>query len=172
MQTRWVVLCCASALVLGALFGRYGTPQRVLEKDRIVTVDREVETHWAAYVGHTETRKETNTVWVTRETRRPDGTVEIETKGQQGVVEETKKDEARQEATVKEVVKYVDKETIRNVENPRADWFFAGHAGLTTDKTSIYGGEVFRRILGPIFVGAWAQRGGAWTGGVSVGAEW
>lgn len=161
-------------LLLGFAVGRFATPQKVLERDRIVTMDREVETHLTAYVGHTVMQKETNTVWVTREVRKPDGTVEIETKGQQGTRENTSKDEVKQEIVIKEVVKYQEIERLKIVESPRDRYFVAATAGLDALKKEglLLGARADIRIIGPVYAGAWAHVKPAnldMAGGVAVG---
>lgn len=158
----------------GFAVGRFATPAKIVERDRIVTMDREAETHLSAYVGHTVASKETNTVWVTREVRRPDGTVEIETKAQQGTKENTTKDEIKQEVLVKEVVKYQKVEHLKLVESPKERYFVALTAGLDSLKKEglLWGGQANMRVAGPIHAGLWAHVKPAnmdVAGGVAVG---
>jgi hypothetical protein len=173
--SKWMLAGIGLALLVGGFaVGRFATPAKILEKDRIVTMDREVETHWSAYVGHTETRKETNTVWVTREVRKPDGTVEIETKGQQGTIEDSKKDEAKQEVAIKEVIKYQEVEHLKLVESPKDRYFVAATAGLDSLKKEglLLGGQANMRVAGPLYAGLWAHVKPAnmdIAGGVAVG---
>lgn len=57
------------------------------------------------------------------------------------------------------------------IQTPAAppSWRVGGLAGLSASGP-VYGGEVSRRVLGPIWVGAWGLSVPA--GGVSVGVEW
>lgn len=145
------------ALLLGGLFGRFFTPTRVVEKEVKVVLDREIEGRSIAYVGHTETAIKTNTVWVTREERKPDGTVIIETKGQQGTDVASKQDVAKQEIQIREVVKYQEVIHERLVESPSKDWLVAGGVGINLDAKPTYQVQVHRRLLGPIHGGLWVQ---------------
>lgn len=170
----------AIPLFVGLIIGRYTMPKRVIERDRIVTIDSEKEARSEAYVGRGEIVTKREVVYNTRTEWRSDGTVVA-------ITEAASTDDAR-EATVvektvievREVVKYVDKETIKIVESPRKDWLITGRVGAHFERPSfddwIYGASVQRRILGPFHAGAWLQ-GSGWSvedaaGGVAVSVVW
>jgi hypothetical protein len=113
-------------------------------------------------------------VWVTREVKRPDGTVETETKVQQGTTEGTVKDEKKQEIVVKEVVKYQEVERLKIVESPKDRYFIAATAGLEALKKEglLLGAQANMRVAGPVYIGAWAHMKPSnldVAGGVAVG---
>jgi hypothetical protein len=61
--------------------------------------------------------------------------------------------------------------TSTTIDNVKPQWKVSALAGLGLNSpiSTVYGGEVQRRILGPIFVGAWATTNR--TGGISLGLE-
>jgi hypothetical protein len=157
-------------LLTGYAFGRFTTPSKVIERDHIVETSRDTELTWHAYVGHTETKNETKVAWKT-ETKWLPGGVVVQT-----VVANSDHTESASTSTVendgklreKIVEKIVDHEKI--VEGKKPDWLVGAKVGLQLDGWKpIYGGEVARRIIGPVFVGAWGQAGGATTAGATAG---
>lgn len=160
----------AIALLVGLLFGRYATPAKVVEKQVIVETTRDTELTWHAYVGHTETRIAEKTNWKTVTEWKPGDVVTQTVYVDRDRTEATRTDTATADGQIKEklVEKLVYKEKL--VESPKPDWLFAAKAGLLLDdRRPIYGGEVGRRILGPVFVDVWAQAAGASLDGAAAG---
>jgi hypothetical protein len=137
-----ITLAILVALGLGYSFGRYAQPAK--EVIKTVEVVKTVET-----VKH-------DTVTVTKQIKKPDGTTETDTTTTDKDIETSKTNIAESSS-----------ETITNV---KPQWKATGLLGYNVSTfEKVYGAEIERRIIGPIFVGAWAntQR----TGGVSVSIE-
>jgi hypothetical protein len=161
-------------LALGVGIGRFATPTKVLERDRIVTSERDTELTWHTYVGNTENRVQTQTRWQTITKWEKDGSVTQTQVAAQATNTETKTAVAENSGTIKEriVEKIIEHERL--VESKKPDWALIGRAGLAFDNLKpVYGVEIQRRILGPILLGLWAQgstfgRAGS-AGGLTVG---
>jgi hypothetical protein len=158
------------ALLLGLLLGRWATPAKVVEKDIIVETTRDTELTWHAYVGHTERKVEEKTNWKTVTEWKPGDVVTQTVYVDRDRTENTRTDTATTDGQVKEkiVEKLVYNEKL--VESKKPDWLFSAKAGLLLDERKpVYGGEVGRRILGPVFLGAWGQAAGASLTGAAAG---
>ncbi len=95
-----------------------------------------------------ETVKENRDVSInTREVIKPDGTIVRTSKT---------KDKTK-----------IDSKSETTISKP--NWKVSGLVGIDSDKRTIYGASVDRRILGNVFVGVWANT--AKMGGLSVGME-
>ena len=157
--SRWTAAgALAGAVLVGLLVGRYATPAKVIERDKIVTTDRDTELTWHAYVGHTETRTAEKVAWRTVTEWKPGGatvqTVYVDRAAEASSTTAT----AANSATASERVVTRVEERERIVEAKRQDWLVGARAGLRFDDWQpVYGGEVARRIVGPFHVGAWVQ---------------
>ena len=168
-----VALAALAALTLTFAAGRWTAPRSL----KTVSVDRETDVQSHNYVGTTDraVRVETRvqTVWRTRTEKRPDGTVVTVQTAQQGAAT----DAAAESKTTEVVhdVQYKTVEVIRYRETRSGpDWLLSARVGSGLDDLRpSYGVEAQRRILGPIWAGAWLQgtalRRDALAGGVSVG---
>lgn len=115
---------------LGYAFGRYAQPARVEIKREVEVKEKEVIKH--------------DTVTVEKEIKHPDGTIEKETRTEDKTVESKKSDTKEKESKV--------------VVSEKPQWKAGALAGYDLNQLKpVYGGEVERRILGPIFVGVWAN---------------
>jgi hypothetical protein len=169
--SKWTAIGIAAAiLLLGYGFGRFTTPSKLIERDRIVETSRDTELTWHAYVGRTESKSETKVAWKTETKWLPGGTVIQTVVANSDHTEASSTDAATTDGKLKEriVEKVVDHEKI--VENKKPDWLVGAKVGLQLDGWKpVYGGEVARRIIGPVFVGAWAQAGGVTTTRAAAG---
>jgi hypothetical protein len=169
--SKWTAGGIALAILLvGFGFGRFATPSKVVERDRIVETTRDTELTWHAYVGHTESKIETKTQWQTVTKWEPGGTIIQTVQAVQDHTETAHTDTAQTDGkfTERVVEKIVERERI--VEAKAPDWLLGGKAGLRLDTgTPVYGGEVARRIIGPVFAGAWVQASGASREGAAAG---
>jgi hypothetical protein len=148
----------ALALLLGLAFGRFTLPTKVVERDHIVTQDREVQSTWHAYVGRSETKTEQQTKWVTTTKWLPGGEVVQTTQAQQDTKTEQKTQVAEQTSTKTEIEHKREEIHERIVEAKKPDWIFGAAAGFDLHaRTPIYKAEVDRRIIGPVFVGLSGQ---------------
>ena len=94
---------------------------------------------------------------ITKYIERPDGTKEMtkeevsdtrDTDSSKTTIDKTQDTEAKREVVVQKEVQ------IEKVETPVVkDWHLSASAGLTTSAVPLYGAQVERRILGPVFVG-------------------
>jgi hypothetical protein len=143
-------------LLLGAYAaGRYATPARVVEKVRTVEVEKVVERVRMETVYRAAQDERRNVRRETREEKRPDGTV-ITTKVEDDKTETKTATEGR---TAAEAAKAVERErlveTVRVVEGKRPDWLVGAQIGYSNG--ALYGVSVDRRILGPAYIGVWAN---------------
>jgi hypothetical protein len=141
-----ILVAILVSAVVGFAFGKYALPGKVQiktqEVEKIVTV-----------VQH-------DTVTETHEVKRPDGTV---------ITDTTIKD--RDTANTSTVDTKKSSETITN---QKPQWKVQGLVGLSTKDLGqpAYGVGVERRIIGPIFVGAWGlSKSTEQTAGLSVSLE-
>lgn len=130
----YLKLALAALLIggLGYAAGRYVQPAKVEIKKEVEVKEVEV------------TRK--NIVTVTHEEKRPDGTVITDSRTEDKSTEATRTDTKSKEST-----------TITNV---KPQWKVSGGAGVKYNEISlqpVYTVGVERRILGPIFVGAYGR---------------
>lgn len=191
LQNRIVqlVLVGVSLLVVGFFAGKYSTPEKVVEKVRIekVEVEKQVvvaqekvrieKVYIKDYTKHVH-REET-------EVMHPDGLVEKK-KTEDENVEKVVKENAIQYID-REVVKYVDRKVVdeeeveKRVENKRASWRVNALVGtevthLHLEATApyvspiVFGGQVERRVIGPIWVNGYGLSNG--TVGLGLGMEW
>jgi hypothetical protein len=169
--SKWTAIgSLLGVLVLGVAIGRFATPTKTLERDRIVTVDRDTELTWHAYVGRSETKVETKTAWKTVTKWGKDGSVIQTVAAVQDKTEDTKTETAENDGKVKETIKYRDVEKIKIVESPRPDWLLSGQVGSRFDGWQpVYGATVARRIAGPVFLSAWGQASGLTRDGAAAG---
>lgn len=166
------------ALVLAFVTGRYtARPVEVLEEERVT--EEITASSTAESTSSTEARQELATVEERVVGRREivyrDGPVasvteevEASSSAAQAITE------ARQEEAKLEIVEvFVDREVERRVDvkAPRPDWRVGGLVGIDLGGLSpTYGAQLERRIIGPVYVGAWGLSSG--QGGISVGVEW
>jgi hypothetical protein len=136
-------------------FGRYAQPASVITK---------VETHETIkYVEKKTTTKQNNKDIVIIETRLPDGTITKEThivdKGTV-IIDKSKESSDQKDSSSETVVSY-----------NKPQWKAAALLGIADYSLDnrVYGIEIERRVLGPIFIGAWGLNNK--TIGVSAGLE-
>jgi hypothetical protein len=163
---------------VGFTFGRYATPDKVVEIERVktVTVEKEdirAKERIAALTAEIETLKlRTHRERTTVE--RPDGT--RETREVETVDVDRTTDTRETVEVIREVEKvrtvYVDREVLKEkrIESHRPDWRI-GAMGVLDVPTLKYGAGaiVERRILGPISLGLWGVSTG--QGGLALTLE-
>lgn len=167
-------LIAAVALVGGYFIGRYSTPAKVVEKEKIVekVVYQEKVVEKIVYVEkkNQKKRKETTTV------ERPDGTKETKTVEN----EETNTDTNINKDTTKEVIVYKDKIVEKEKLVLRGpDWRVSAGVGLSIPyhlgqpelgvpgmKSAVVQVELARRLAGPAWLNVWANTQG--TLGIGV----
>jgi hypothetical protein len=169
--SKWTAIgSLLGVLVLGIAIGRFATPAKTLEQERIVTVDRDTELTWHAYIGRSESKIETKTAWKTVTKWEKNGDVTQTAVAVQDKTEATKTEVAENDGKVKETVKYQDVEKIKIVESPRPDWLISGQVGSRFDGWQpVYGATVARRVVGPVFLSAWGQASGLSREGAAAG---
>ncbi len=165
---RWLVIV-GVVLALAASFGagRYTTPTKIVEKEKIVTVtvekvvtvDHVVEQKVYVEVEKAQTHKETV------EVKAPDGTITTK------IVEDTKVDTQKTDTDTKVADKTVtdDVQKVNVVEkektttNAKPDWHLRVDVGAGArfvgqlTPTLMLGVGAERRILGPVFMGLWVN---------------
>lgn len=176
-QIAIVAGCVLAALVVAFLGGRRSAPVRVEERERIVTqtvvdqaaIQRAVSEAHAEWTRSATDHSTIRTVYL-------DGKVvekivyvdrDVNSGGSSGSSSNT----ATQVET--RTVTNTITETEKVTEFRRASWRISASAGWRLDslalRPAIYGGEVSRRILGPVWLGAWAKTDS--TAGMSLGLE-
>jgi hypothetical protein len=138
----------------GMYAGSRVAPTRVQTRDveRVVYRDRTVS---VAVAAKTETRAETRHTVRTRVTR-PDGTREERTETTRGVDVERREATASAQTVERERLVYRDREV--KVERARPDWRAGALVGVDPFHPLsgfVYGATVERRVLGPVWLGAW-----------------
>lgn len=131
-------------VLLGYATGRYVQPAKVVTETKEVIKEVQVVNK--------------NVVTTEKEIKHPDGTVETDT---------TIQDKSTEQSTTLD-----NKDTLTTVTNAKPQWRLSAMAGKRSGQSldqPMYGAIVERRILGPIFVGAWGTSGR--DGGISVGLE-
>jgi hypothetical protein len=140
----WAKICLAILLAagLGYAGGRYAQPSQVVIQTKEVVKTVTVVQH--------------DTVTITKQVKKPDGTTETDTTI-------TDKDVDTTNSSMKES----SSETITNL---KPQWKATGQYGYNfSSAEKVYGAEVDRRILGPIFVGVWGNSDH--VGGLAVSVE-
>jgi len=160
----------AATLLLGLAVGRFTLPSKTIEKDHIVTSDREVESSFHAYVGHIEIKTDTKVQWQTVTKWEKDGTVTQTVAAVSQQEQATKSDTNEQESQIREVVKYQEVTHEKIVEAKKPDWILGAGAGINFDRHDlIYQADVSRRIIGPVFATGWGEKSTrGWAAGVGV----
>lgn len=145
----------AAAAVLAAAFaaGRLTAPTQT--RDRIVTSDREVSSHVAAYVGHTEIVARTKTKWKEDIKWFPDGSVQAKREQVQDTEKKASADEASTQSATAVGEKTTETERVPVVSRPR--WAVEAMAGATLDERRPVGGLGAQVRLGDWWVGAWGM---------------
>lgn len=184
MTTRGVAIVSvgAAALVLAFFAGRFTKPVH-MESER---VDLGIETQQAISVattdkntGHTVTKRKTVRSAPAIPSQPPPpgqpcpACPEVKETIEEEITSDTTSDEtAVANATAAARVTLVDEKRVEDYARP--SWRLAAQAGWKWDapslQPSIYGGEVSRRIVGPVWLGAWARTDS--TAGVSLALEW
>lgn len=176
-MTRRLVITGAVCLAVGAAAGYLARPAPEIQ-ERVVVQQVEVFADRTEWVTRRDAAEETHRV--REETRGPvvihypDGRRE-----ERGPVQVREEAGARRQETestegvrVVEVERLVEVETERVVHVPdRPEWLFAAQVAAGSTGT-MYGGQVARRVLGPLYVAAGGLAGdGEWvvTAGVGIG---
>lgn len=149
----------ALGVLLGYLLSKGGKQVEYREnvkveyQDRIEYRDRIVE----KVVKDTSSDKKQNVRVITKYIERPDGTKEMtkeevtdthETEATKTVADKTQDTEMKREVQIQTQIQteYIEKPVNK-------DWHLSASGGLTSSLVPIYGAQIERRILGPVFVG-------------------
>lgn len=152
-MSRQLVLAGVVALFAGGFVsGRVSVPAaRVVTRTETVTVEKRVEA--AAKVADTATKTDQGVQWREKVVYRKGGTVVVTREVVRRDEHEASTHAAETKATTIEHAAATS--TVRIVEPPRlAQWSLGAFAGLGLDGGRHAGGEVSRRILGPLWLGA------------------
>jgi hypothetical protein len=142
MSTRTYILTVTLTLIVGAAMGRYLTPEKVVTKT--VTQIQKVD------VVHT------NVVTITKTIKQPNGTIETDTTTVDKSVDQTNTN--------------TTSETSKTVTRDNPQWHVSGDFSSSSSLPYyIYGAKIERRILGPIFLGAFGNANRQF--GASIGLE-
>jgi len=189
LTTRVLLISITAVALAGGGFaaGRYAAPDKVVTKDREVTVyvDRAVSSvdtdKILNAIKSISEQKDVHTVKKTE--KRPDGsvttTVETEDKTKTDTKTETQDKEHKAEVQIVEKLVYKDHETIKTIERNRPQWSLSLMPGLDVAgvlghsqpynlfpsqnyllKHAIIGMSIERRILGPVSAGLWMNSAG------------
>lgn len=150
-------------MLIGYAGGRYAQPARVEIREKVVTKTVEVaaKTKEDTSVATREADIRTVTKWRIRTVEKPNGDVVTSAAGSTGT-ESSTKDHNEKTARETEVVyrdRVVTQETVKVVQSDRPDWGLAAGAGIRGGPAAVYRAEVSRRIVGPIWLGAYGSTG-------------
>lgn len=136
MDTKYKVGILAVSLVVAFAVGRYTVPETVRIETKIVEVEKKVK----------DIKKDKNKETKVTTIKKPDGTVEtVKT-----ITENTKTDSKSE--TNSETKTDNKSETIRGSD--KVTLGVMGGFDVLTNK-AVYGGSVYRPVLGPIGIGVW-----------------
>jgi hypothetical protein len=140
-----ILLAILASIGIGYAFGRYVQPAKIQFQEKEVIKTVEVVKR--------------NTVVETHEVKKPDGTIVTDTKITDHDVISNQSNE--------------NKEVKETISNEKPQWKLRGMAGLSLESvTPIYGVGIERRIIGPVFVGAWGlSNSNEKIAGISIGIE-
>lgn len=148
----WTLLAAAPIVcfALGLVAGRSTAHPRVETRTETVTVEKRVEV--AAKVADTATKADQGVQWRERVVYRKGGTVVVTREVVRRDEHEASTHAAETHVATSEHAGVTS--TVRIVEPPRAaQWALGAFAGLGLDGGRHAGGEVSRRILGPLWLG-------------------
>lgn len=157
LEEHWRPVAAVAGLVLAFAAGWYTVPTHVEthEAVRVVYRDREVQAKAETQVVYRD-----RTVVVHK-----DGSVEKRD------IEQTSNGRTETKAT--ETTKAAERTASKVSDAPKAQWLVGPMVGLGLDLKPVYGAHVERRIVGPVWAGAWGLGGpaGFTAAGVSVSLE-
>lgn len=163
-----------AVLAIGVAIGRFTALTKTVEKVKTVEVTKEVAAKTNEEDTHNATQADIRSVthWRVRYVQRPDGTVVTSASGDSGKSSdrETTHETAKRETEIKYVDRYIDREKLVIKETEKPAWGVAARAGLSSGPRFVYGAEVSRRVLGPLWLGAYATT--AKEAGVIARVEW
>lgn len=152
MNSKSIIIAGVVLLVLGYGIGRFTTPDKIVTQTKIVTVTDEKSV----------TDKKVDSTTKITEVKNKDGTVTTVTEI------DSHSDTNRQKEKDTSIV---DEET-KTVENNKSSLNVSVMAGLDVTNPAggyIIGGQITKRMLGPITLGVWGLSNK--TGGLSVGLQ-
>lgn len=173
-------------LGVGVFVGRYTAPTKTLERERIITVTDEFTARWHTWTSRTASANTAATQevvrWKTEIVYRPDGTPASSTvTAERGASTLTASSSTAAAGAaggeLARKVEYKDREVFKLVERQaHPDWLLTAGVGLRafdfSRKNVVVTVLVQRRMLGPVYAGAWASstaEPGAPAGGLAVG---
>lgn len=159
------------AALLGVIIGRYTAHPRVetVEKVRVETQYKDRVVTKTVHDVQTVHDVATRTVTVTKWAKAPDGTPVVTQETHQEKQSETKRDD-RSAKHVDRVAEAQQTVVTLKTERPALpNWSvslmpgvqFAGEKAVTLYGPGVIGASVERRIVGPVWMGAWASTSGA-----------
>lgn len=175
LKTTIAIGAAAGLLLLatGIGVGRYTAPARVEYREHVVTKTVEVAAKQKeeSRAEATRSAERTDTRRVVYEVRHIDGTVErtATTETGRSVQADTSRTDTKREVEVRYVDRVVEKETVKVTQASRPAWGAGLIAGISTSLQPRYGAEVARRIIGPVWLAAWADT--SKTAGLAVRVE-
>lgn len=155
MQTKYIIAISIAALAISFATGRWLAPVKTVTITKVVTVESKKDDKTTNEEEHTKT--------TTTEKVNPDGSKTVTTvtttdKGSKSVDKSSDNTESNSESS-------------KTVEKSKSRLLVLGMAGVPvqfgTQTKLIYGGQVYKEILGPIGLGVWYLSNN--TGGLSVG---
>lgn len=168
LKANWKTVTCVAAVLLAFAGGRYSNPAKVTEVERVVYKDRIVEKIVEKRV---EVEAKTKVVYRTKVI-----TQEGETRIVEVEKEDTHKDTNVAIDTNKDTTKEGTAEKTKVTEYAKPQWKigalvgydFSPVPGLDIAHGLTLGVTVERRLIGPVWIGAWALHTGAVGGSLSV----
>lgn len=155
LKARWKYVATAVLLALAFASGRFLAPTKVQVKtvEKVVTVDRVVEKR-------VEVQAESKAKVVYRDRtiiQKQDGTTERRNVRLESDSADT--GSASGDDSLKEVVRVDDRASEKTVERYAPDWNIGVMTGPSFGRShgATYGAMVERRVLGPIWLGAWGM---------------
>lgn len=175
MTTRTWLLACAGCAVMGLAVGRASSPPPDTIATETARENQEATERveaTATVVTQVDERASEERVVVRERVVYREGPVQERTRevdyssAEAAAVAHQRAEEIRVEVREVEVERLVERRV--EVQTPLPDWRVGAMVGVDLGGPSVaYGAQIERRILGPIYVGAWGLSNGA--GGVAIG---
>lgn len=177
VQLKWLVLGAIVIFVLGFAFGRYGVPSNTTTKTQTKTTSVENTTNNQSSVSDTKENTEHKQQIHTIKTTKPDGTVTEESYILNDDTKYVEVDKSKNQSSTSDKTETTATSTQTSTKSATADWRASALAGVNYGKVAnqefkdaiIYGASIERRLLGPVYGGAWGNT--AKEVGLSLGVQ-
>lgn len=149
MSTKVKIVLVVVGLLTAYAAGRFTTPSKIVEKEKIVYKDKIDESKKSEEIASRQKHR----ILIKLTTVKPDGTRTTETK----VYYSDNIEITKNEQETKKEEKSIDKTTEKVVEYSKNEYFISGLVKTNSSFAApAYGLSVSKRFIGPVYIGAFA----------------